>query len=249
MASLFSDGAITRQLLKFQSCEFDVESIHTLSLKNQSISDLGCISECINLENLDLSNNKLTKLHKLAGLKSLRKLNLSANIITSLDGLQSLENLESLNISGNLLGSTDSLRSICSLQNLKNLKLNDKAFGLSNPMCNTKYVDEVLLLLPTLTQLDDQRVRGQGQELFSLSNEIEKSLLGLHPSKSTTIRNNDFDINSEELDFPSISTKSQRVSTAEQELIDLLQDCAALNKQAVQILTKTKATQNLSLET
>ncbi|KAH9488785.1 hypothetical protein Btru_049984 [Bulinus truncatus] len=45
--------AVSSQLLKLRSCEFDIESIHTLTLKDMNLSDLGCISECLNLENLD----------------------------------------------------------------------------------------------------------------------------------------------------------------------------------------------------
>ncbi|KAH9492791.1 hypothetical protein Btru_024726 [Bulinus truncatus] len=217
------DGVITKQLLKLRSCEFDIESIHTLTLKDMNLSDLGCISECLNLENLDLSNNKLTKLHKLSSLKMLKKLNLSANMVSSLDGLQTLENLQILNISGNLLGSTDVLQMISSLKNLTDLKLNDKTAGLSNPMCNTKYIPDVLIILPTVIQLD-----------------------GLHSIRIST--NNDIDIKSEEINLAFKPEQNQRVLFAENQLSALLQDCASLSKQAVHILTKTKATQSLSLE-
>ncbi|KAH9492787.1 Leucine-rich repeat-containing protein 61 [Bulinus truncatus] len=241
------DGVITKQLLKLRSCEFDIESIHTLTLKDMNLSDLGCISECLNLENLDLSNNKLTKLHKLSSLKMLKKLNLSANMVSSLDGLQTLENLQILNISGNLLGSTDVLQMISSLNNLTDLKLNDNTAGLSNPMCNTRYIPDVLIILPSVIQLDDQRIRGRGSELFDLCNEMDKYLQkGLHSIRIST--NNDIDIKSEEINLAFKPEQNQRVLFAENQLSALLQDCASLSKQAVHILTKTKATQSLSLE-
>ncbi|KAK3773004.1 hypothetical protein RRG08_036337 [Elysia crispata] len=181
-----SGGIITRQLLKSHSGEFDVESIHTISLHSAGIHDLGCISECTCLERLNLSNNNVARLHKLAGLTSLTTLNLSANRITSLDGLQSLENLQKLNVSGNLIGSVDALRCLTALDKLTSLRLYDKASGLTNPMCNSNYIDEVLSMLPVLLNLDGERIRGRGSELFQICQNMDSALNNLSSVKQAS---------------------------------------------------------------
>ncbi|CAG5135079.1 unnamed protein product, partial [Candidula unifasciata] len=169
-------GIITQQFLKLRSGEFDVQSIHTISLTHSDICDLGCIGECTSLERLDLSYNNISHLQKLSTATSLTVLNLSANRITSLDGLQMLENLENLNICGNLLGSVDVLRSISCLLKLTTLRLHDPVTGLTNPMCNTSYLDQVLLILPFVETLNGSRVRGKGSELFQLCQNMDKTI-------------------------------------------------------------------------
>ncbi|KAJ8304936.1 hypothetical protein KUTeg_018519 [Tegillarca granosa] len=149
------DGKITKQLLKTRSGEFDLESIHTLNLRNLGITDLGSVGECTGLERLNLSRNDITKLTKLAGLTNLTYLNISANRISSLEGLQALDNLQTLNLAGNLVGSVDSLRCLTGLDKLQDLRLCDHVQGLSNPMCmNSNYKSDVSNLFPNLKTLD-----------------------------------------------------------------------------------------------
>ena len=52
------------------------------------------------------------------------------------------------------LFSVDALRCLTALDKFTSLKLRDKAAGLTNPMCNSSYIDEVLVMLPTLLNLD-----------------------------------------------------------------------------------------------
>ncbi|GFS16619.1 leucine-rich repeat-containing protein 61 [Elysia marginata] len=102
------------------------------------------------------------------------------------DGLQSLENLQKLNVSGNLIGSIDALRCLSALEKLTSLRVCDKASGLTNPMCNSSYSDEVLVMLPILLNLDGERVRGRGSELFQLCQGMDSALKNLSSIKQTS---------------------------------------------------------------
>ncbi|RUS77847.1 hypothetical protein EGW08_014399 [Elysia chlorotica] len=229
-----SDGIITRQLLKSQSGEFDVESIHTISLHSAGIHDLGSISECTSLERLDLSYNNVARLHKLAGLSSLTTLNLSANRITSLDGLQSLENLQKLNVSGNLIGSVDALRCLTALDKMTSLRLCDKASGLTNPMCNSSYVDEVRSMLPILLNLDGERIRGRGSELFQICQNMDSALNNLHSvSQASEVKIGDQPKRSVLPDLSLVEDKKNiPVVEAEEQLRELLANCRRVCEQA-----------------
>lgn len=171
------DGRITAQILKTHTGEFDLESIHLLTLKYKGISELGCIGECTNLERLDLSFNDITKLFALAGLSRITYLNLSANRISNIEGLQSLDSLRELNLAGNLISSVDNLRCLIGLEHFEDLRLRDVLQGITNPMCmNNSYRGDVLNILPKLRNLDGERLRGKGSELFKALNEIEDYL-------------------------------------------------------------------------
>lgn len=233
-------GTITKTLLKCHSGEFDLESIHTVVLKNLDISDLGCIGECSSLERLDLSYNSLTKLHKLAGLDNLQYLNLSANRITSLEGLQVLDNLEKLNLAGNLIGGVDSLRCLTGLEKLRSLRLRDDTKGLSNPMCmNHNYVSDVCALFPSLTTLDGQRLIGKGSEVFKTFKEIDMALAkrcGAGEIKEYTaepwVKENFWQ--------PSKKFEESMLGDAQQQLEDLLASCKRLSETADEKLQRLK---------
>ncbi|CAD5124078.1 DgyrCDS12383 [Dimorphilus gyrociliatus] len=171
------DIQITKQLLKSKSGEFDIESIHHISLTHYGIEDLGCIGECSALQKLDLSFNDITKLFSLSSLINLQYLNISANRISSLEGLQSLDNLCYLNASGNLINSIQSLRCLSYLEKLKELRLIDKMNELTNPVClNNSYSSDVKEILPSLTALDGERIKGKGSEVFDLFRDVESLL-------------------------------------------------------------------------
>ncbi|XP_005091618.1 leucine-rich repeat-containing protein 61 [Aplysia californica] len=241
MASVESnsnDGVISKQLLKSKSGEFDVESIHTLNIKDAGISDVGCIGECTSLERLDLSYNNVSRLHKLAGLSALVKLNLAANRISSLEGLQSLENLQSLNVSGNLIGSVDCLRYLAGLEKFTSLRLQDPANGLSNPMCNMSYLDGVLMMLPVLITLDGQRVRGRGSELFQLCKHMDQAMYNFKSVNASSMpevgHDATHDVDSQQwmLDIGG----EAKVQEAEENLRAMLDGCKQLSNKAALVL-------------
>ena len=133
--------SVTKDLLKKESANFDVECIFQLNLENKGkkkyefkcflyfynlfaldITNLGSLSECINLEILNLALNDISCLLPLKTLVNLQYLNLSCNRISNLgkcksysqkemksnfifykDGLQTIEKLRSLNLAGNLI--------------------------------------------------------------------------------------------------------------------------------------------------
>ncbi|XP_022334076.2 leucine-rich repeat-containing protein 61-like [Crassostrea virginica] len=235
------DGKITKPLLKTRSGEFDIESIHTLNLRDCGLSDLGCISECTQLERLNLSRNDISKLNKLAGLGNLTSLNLSANRITNIEGLQALENLQSVNLAGNLIGSVNSLRCLTALDKLEELRLHDPLRDLSNPLCHsTTYRRDVLDMLPNLKVLDGERILGHGSDVFSLCREIEESLERRQ------------DVNSQQLAHPApwVSTdffepdkkfEESRLGDAKEQLQTLLYSCKRSVEKSEDVYVKLKS--------
>ncbi|KAH3836431.1 leucine-rich repeat-containing protein 61-like [Dreissena polymorpha] len=224
--------AVTKTLLKSISGEFDMESIHSLSLKNLELTELGCIGECTGLQRLDLSYNSLTRLHLLVGLDSLQTLNLAANRITSLEGLQALENLENLNLAGNLIGGVDALRCLTGLEKLQCLRLRDQTTGLSNPVClNIRYVADVGSMFPHLTTLDGERIQGRGSEVFQMFKHINDAVAcRSDESESTHYAIEEWVPDS----FWEPSTKFDKslMGDAQQQLEDLLKSCQRLSSVA-----------------
>ncbi|XP_071794969.1 leucine-rich repeat-containing protein 61-like [Asterias amurensis] len=174
---LLTGLCVNKQILKTRSGEFDIESIHSLHLREMDIDNLGCIGDCTYLERLDISRNDLVNLRPLTPLKQLSYLNISANRITDIDPLKELVNLQKLNASGNLIGSSDSLQSLSSLDYFTSLILHDAVTDLNNPIClNASYKANVMAILPRLTTLDGERVTGKGSELYQLCKKLDAML-------------------------------------------------------------------------
>ncbi|XP_067939228.1 leucine-rich repeat-containing protein 61-like isoform X2 [Watersipora subatra] len=168
-----ADGVLTEQFLKSASNEFDVTSIHTISLAQQSITDISAIARCIGLERLDLSHNAITYLQPISSLTNLLVLDVSDNKISSLCGLETLERLEWLNLAGTI----EALRSLVSLQNLSSIALRDPVRDVGNPVCmRQSYKMLVLKLLPQLHTLDHEIVKGPNAEVFVMMKEIKEDL-------------------------------------------------------------------------
>jgi internalin A len=105
---------VTKDFLKKESANFDVECIFQLNLQNKGIiskkrkyllvfptldwyfldiTNLGSLSECSNLEILNLSFNDINNLSSLKTLINLQYLNLSCNRISNLGKNVVLSNL------------------------------------------------------------------------------------------------------------------------------------------------------------
>ncbi|XP_033750202.1 leucine-rich repeat-containing protein 61-like [Pecten maximus] len=240
------EGKVTKALLKTRSGEFELESIHSINLRELGISDLGCIGECVGLERANLSRNDITKLTKLAGLTNLTTLNLSANRIISLEGLQALDNLQSLNLAGNLIGGVENFRCLQGLEKLENLTVNDKA--LSNPFCvNEGYKKDIAKMLPKLRTIDGERLHGRGSEVFEICKEIEEAL----EMRSNTSRDSKI-IKAEEWlpnDFWTFSSKKfdqTNLADADEQLKGLLYSCQLLSDKADASLNSSPSTQSSS---
>ncbi|CAC5426355.1 Leucine-rich repeat-containing protein 61 [Mytilus coruscus] len=235
------DGIITKVLLKTRSGEFDLESIHSLSLRELGISDLGCISECASLERLNLARNDISKLTKLAGLNNLTQLNLSANRIVSLEGLQSLESLQHLNLAGNLIGSIDSLRCLTGLDKLKTLRLCDRTHDLSNPVCmNKSYRTDMISMFPNLEWLDGEKLIGRGSEVFQLCQKIEEALEARQESESLSHLPKPSKWVPDEYWEPSNKFEESILSDASEELEALLMSCKYSVKKSEDTLNSLK---------
>ncbi|XP_052699428.1 leucine-rich repeat-containing protein 61-like, partial [Crassostrea angulata] len=234
------DGKITKALLKTRSGEFDIESIHTLNLRDCGLSDLGCISECTQLERLNLSRNDLTKLNKLAGLGNLSSLNLSGNRITNPEGLQALESLQSVNLAGNLIGSVNSLRCLTALDKLEDLRLHDPVRDLSNPLCHSNtYRKDVLDMLPNLKVLDGERILGLGSDVFSMCREIEESLERRQDVNSQQSSNPSPWVSNDYFE-PTTKFEESRLGDAKEQLEALLSSCKMAVKKSEDVFVKLK---------
>ncbi|CAL1526972.1 unnamed protein product [Lymnaea stagnalis] len=156
--------------------------------------------------------------------------------------MQLLDKLQSLNVSGNLLGSIDVLRVICNLGQLTNLILHDQNLGLSNPMCNTSYIDEVLIMLPAIFMLDGQRVRGKGSELFKLCKEMDRVLNCLPVARTGNL--NDKKCTDEEVVVTQwivdTEPKQDKVLDSEEQLSAMLASCKVLSQKGEEMLADAK---------
>jgi internalin A len=78
----------------------NLHTLDTLSLANNSITDISDIADMAALVSLNLSGNNISDLSPLSSLSSLRVLTLDGNKVTDLSPLLSLQNLTSLSIRG-----------------------------------------------------------------------------------------------------------------------------------------------------
>ena len=67
---------VSRNYLKKETQEFDLETIFILNLSGKQIQNVGSIGECTNLVHLNLSYNNLTSVMALHTLAQLQRLNL-----------------------------------------------------------------------------------------------------------------------------------------------------------------------------
>ncbi|KAL6756687.1 hypothetical protein V8C86DRAFT_2642987 [Haematococcus lacustris] len=106
--------SITRQDLIKASFTSTLDDVQELTLDNQGIADLGCISELPHLTSLTLAFNNLSSSSALSSLSALQHLNLSHNHLTALT-CRSLPALTHLNASHNRLRSLKGLAACPSL--------------------------------------------------------------------------------------------------------------------------------------
>ncbi|XP_069138618.1 leucine-rich repeat-containing protein 61-like [Argopecten irradians] len=238
------EGKVTKALLKTRSGEFELESIHSINLRELGISDLGCIGECTGLQRANLSRNDITKLTKLAGLSNLTALNLSANRIMTLEGLQALDNLQSLNLAGNLIGGVENFRCLQGLEKLESLTVNDKA--LSNPFCvNVGYRKELSKLLPKLRTIDGERLHGRGSEVFEMCKEVEEALeMRSNTSRDPKITKAEDWLPEDYWKFSTKKFEQTNLADADEQLQGLLFSCQLLSEKADASLSSLKSGQS-----
>ncbi|XP_022102934.1 leucine-rich repeat-containing protein 61-like [Acanthaster planci] len=235
-----SGTRITKQILKTRSGEFDLESIHSLILREMDIDHLGCIGDCTYLERLDLSRNDLANLRPLTPLKQLSCLNISANRITNIDPLKELVNLQTLNVSGNLISSVDSLQCLADLDSLSSLTLSDPLTGLNNPVCHSaSYKSNVMSMLPRLKVMDGERMLGNGRELIELCQKLDAMLEGSQESTTTRMDQPSPWVSKDFWEIKGAVDSDQDRWSAEQQFQDILKSCKDLEFDASRSLTES----------
>eukprot|EP00754_Rhynchopus_humris_P042410 Rhum_TRINITY_DN26188_c0_g1::Rhum_TRINITY_DN26188_c0_g1_i1::g.183440::m.183440 len=104
------DVAITPELIKLVSGQFDVGSVVNLPLCGLGIRHLENLDGLSCLTTLDLSGNRLTKITNLAPVaRCLQRLDLRHNGIVRLEGLQVLQALEVVKLQGNAVADTNTV--------------------------------------------------------------------------------------------------------------------------------------------
>jgi len=162
---------VTKDYLKKETQEFDLETIFILDLRAKSISDLGCIGSCVNLMHLNLSNNNLNSIMSLRTLHLLERLDISMNKLSALSGLEHLESLKWLNVSGNFLNNIDCLLPLTKNMNLKTLILKDKLS--SNPLMDSLTSPDITNMLSQLEILNGESLVGFGSEFNKMCSDME----------------------------------------------------------------------------
>ena len=102
--------------------ELNVSSIRILSIADNEVSSLGCISDAENLERLNAPDNLISSIPSLANCNSLKEIDLSGNILEDLSGLESADSVETLNLSDCELLTGD-IQPISGMENLRDLDL------------------------------------------------------------------------------------------------------------------------------
>lgn len=97
---------------------FDINSVTIISANNNTISDIGRLSEFVSVRELYLSDNRIKNIDSLKQLFNLKTLVISSNLIDDITSLKELKNLENLDISNN-----KKLKNLSALYKLKTLKL------------------------------------------------------------------------------------------------------------------------------
>jgi len=92
------------------------ESVTSLDLSDNLLTDISPLTKLTKLENLNLKNNLIKDISPLAKLKNLRTLNLNKNPIENYFPLIELKSLEILNIECNIVGDLDFLAKMKSLK-------------------------------------------------------------------------------------------------------------------------------------
>jgi Leucine-rich repeat (LRR) protein len=231
---------ITKQMLKNESREFDVESIHTLDLHGRGISDLGCLSQCSGLERLDLSWNSITSIDLLMTLTNLVYLDLSSNQISVLVDLHHLEHLSFLNLAGNLIRSVDAVcHCLSDLLCLTELRLKDVSLGLSNPVCDSPtYIHCICSSLSHLVILDGERLESDGTDTSQMCADIDNMIQECKSlwQKIETKQVQDFSSAEIMFQLPDIlaigSQPAECVTVAQRQLDDVLNGCEKMLQQA-----------------
>ncbi|XP_048583375.1 leucine-rich repeat-containing protein 61 [Nematostella vectensis] len=226
--------AITAHMLKLETGEFELGSIHSLDLSNMGIQDLSIVGQCTGLLYLNLSSNNITSLTQLGNLKLLEMLDLSSNKISSLNGMENLTNLGSVNLASNMVMSIDELQCLSDLENLTKLRLQDFVRKQSNPVCqSTKdYKKRVQEILPNLKVLDGELLTGSGSELYAICDEME-AILQEHdeaPGDPLAFKTVPWDI--EKLCEPS-KTLNRSEEEAKRGFEEVLSHCRKINEEAL----------------
>ena len=155
-----SERAITEQLIKKVSGQFDLSLLYKLSMPRMSLRRIENMELVPSLTELDLSHNQLSCIEGLEGLESLKRLVLAHNEIGRIENLEALDALETLQLQGNRVSNLDDVQSLTSLPCLRHVQLQVRggAADERNPMCDhPAYRSAIRRMLPQLQTLDGER--------------------------------------------------------------------------------------------
>ena len=188
---------LTKDLIKHQSGEYDIEVVQYLKLPGIALPSITTIMlSMTNLLELDLSHNEIKKVDNLTSLTKLRRLDLSSNMVTSLSEgwCSNLKCLSFLSLHGNKISDVDDIYTLTPLSGTLRtlyLRLSDDTGDSSNPCCShPAYHNKVTSAMidgPGLVVLDGEscqlngeieKFTGGGKDPFSVepSEEFSKDL-------------------------------------------------------------------------
>ena len=152
-------GKFTIPLLKTITNKFSPAVMFAVVLPSQAISNIECISECINLIILNLSRNSIENIAPLRKCKKLKVVNLADNSINNPDCFENCADLVNLRLEGNMVKGLNSITSLSKCPNLKNIHFQTLSGDQQNPICElNNYRNNVLDFLPQITSLDSKFV-------------------------------------------------------------------------------------------
>lgn len=174
-----------------------MESIESLSLISEKITNINGIEKFINLTYLNLGSNNITDISSLKGLTNLKELELRSNEITDISSLKDLTNLTGLDISNNSItdlkilenyskmeklivdgNNINNIEEFPKLQKLKRLSLAENNISNINFLENVTQIEELNL---SYNNIENIEIIGKFSNLVELSIGNNESLSDISP--------------------------------------------------------------------
>ena len=142
MATLTGFEALNKDIRDLTGLEFATnltwldlghETVNSMIVGGNSISDISPLSNLTNLRWLNLSSNSISDISPLSNLTNLTELYLSSNPISDISPLSNLTNLHTLFLQGN---SISDISPLSNLTNLQDLQLNSNSISDISPLLN-----------------------------------------------------------------------------------------------------------------
>lgn len=157
---------LTFDQISRENADQESTSVTSLHLSHRALSDVSCLSSCLNLEKLDLSFNCLTSLETLSPCVNLKWLSLVENKLETLRGIERFTKLMVFNAGKNKLQRMDEISSVVSL---RAVILNDNNITSICKLDQLTYLNTLVLSRNPIHEIGDSLMKAKSLTKLSLS--------------------------------------------------------------------------------